>query len=326
MFFGKHRAWRLLSPLVAFLWVVAMVGFARSAAADAAGDHGIGAGGNHAAGTQGHVDVRPAGQSGRAGTDTSAPGAPAPRSTTQQGGASGDTSQPQPISKADANAGGANGQCPGGPYCSTRDGSASANGNGAGVATGKPCAGCVGKADNKNPRGQMPGPADHNAGYECDTNHGIAKGNPAHTGCTSSTPACVPTETLPCVPAPCVPADAPPCVPSPPCVPADAPPCVPSPPCVPADAPPCVPSPPNACVVTPAQPCDTQVAAPVLAMPAGPAAAGVPTESRAPSGALPDTGAPGTLLWLTTAALGCLLAGAGLLTLSRFRAFRQRLS
>ena len=97
----------------------------------------------------------------------------------------GDSTKPQPVSNADSNSGGANGQCPDGPYCSTRDGSASGNGNGGGKATGKPCAGCVGKADNKNPKGQMPNGSDNNAGYECDRNHGIGRGNPAHTGCTS---------------------------------------------------------------------------------------------------------------------------------------------
>src|SRR3954468_4985624 len=90
---------------------------------------------------------------------------------------------PQPASNADFSGHGANVH---GPYDSTRDGSASANGNGGGQATGKPCAGCVGKADNKNPKGQLPGGSDHNAGYECDRNHGIGRGNPAHTGCTSS--------------------------------------------------------------------------------------------------------------------------------------------
>src|SRR4051795_8068711 len=100
----------------------------------------------------------------------------------------GDPSQPQPLSGADQNSGGANGQCPGGPYCSTRDGSASGNGNGGGQATGKPCAGCVGKADNKNPKGQMPNGSDLNAGYECDRNHGIGRTNPAHTGGSSSPP------------------------------------------------------------------------------------------------------------------------------------------
>ena len=98
--------------------------------------------------------------------------------------ATGAATSAQPISKADANLGGANGQCPGGPYCSTRDGSPSMNGNGKGAAVGKPCAGCVGKADNKNPPGQMPNGSDHNKGYECDGNHGIGRSNPAHTGCT----------------------------------------------------------------------------------------------------------------------------------------------
>jgi len=105
---------------------------------------------------------------------------------------------PQPISKADAHTGGANGQCPGGAYCSTRNGAPSGNGNGNGIAVGKPCAGCVGKADNKNPQGQRPNGSDHNAGYECDRNHGIGRTNPAHTGCAPSTPGCVATATNPC--------------------------------------------------------------------------------------------------------------------------------
>jgi len=71
----------------------------------------------------------------------------------------------------------------GDPYDSTCDGSPSENGNGDGNATGKPCAGCVGAADNKNPKGQMPDGSDHNNGYECDGNQGIGKTNPAHTGC-----------------------------------------------------------------------------------------------------------------------------------------------
>jgi len=53
---------------------------------------------------------------------------------------------------------------------------------------GKPCAGCVGKADNKNPQGQRPNGSDHNAGYECDRNHGIGRTNPAHTGCIFTPP------------------------------------------------------------------------------------------------------------------------------------------
>jgi hypothetical protein len=112
----------------------------------------------------------------------------------------GSVKSPQPLSNADKNPGGANngGNC--GAYCSTRDGSPSLNGNGNGGAGGKPCAGCVGKADNKNPKGQAPNGSDHNNGYECDGNNGIGKGNPAHTACSprptptpSPTPSCVPS-------------------------------------------------------------------------------------------------------------------------------------
>ena len=105
-------------------------------------------------------------------------------SSPSTGGSSGDANAdggPQPISNADENDGGANGQCPGATFCSTKDGSESKNGNGDGKAVGKPCAGCVGKADNKNPPGQSK--HDHNKGYECDRNKGIGKTNPAHTGC-----------------------------------------------------------------------------------------------------------------------------------------------
>ena len=49
---------------------------------------------------------------------------------------------------------------------------------------GQPCAGCVGKADDKSPPGQMLDGSDLNAGYECDTNKGVGPGNPAHTGCS----------------------------------------------------------------------------------------------------------------------------------------------
>jgi hypothetical protein len=99
-----------------------------------------------------------------------------------------DTTKPQPLSNADKNGTGAN---PGSScthaYCSTRDGRASENGNGDGKATGRPCQGCVGKADNKNPRGQRPNGSDRNNGYECDGNKGIGKGNPAHTSCAPGT-------------------------------------------------------------------------------------------------------------------------------------------
>lgn len=51
------------------------------------------------------------------------------------------------------------------------------------VDAGKPCNGCVGNADDKTPPGQMLDGTDKNSGYECDSNNGIGRGNPAHTGC-----------------------------------------------------------------------------------------------------------------------------------------------
>ena len=68
-------------------------------------------------------------------------------------------------------------------YDNTCPNAESMNGNGDG-GSGRPCAGCVGQADDKNPKGQMPNAADDgNNGYECDGNSGIARTNPAHTGC-----------------------------------------------------------------------------------------------------------------------------------------------
>lgn len=74
-----------------------------------------------------------------------------------------------------------------GPYdntCGEAEDPASQNGNGGGGANGRPEAGAVGQADDKNPPGQNPNADDDgNNGYECDGNNGIAKTNPAHTGC-----------------------------------------------------------------------------------------------------------------------------------------------
>jgi hypothetical protein len=77
----------------------------------------------------------------------------------------------------------------GGPFDSTCDGSPSLNGNGTGGG-GRPCAGCVGNADYKHPGGQSLN--DHNSGYECDSNSGIGKTNPAHSGCQVAPPPVVP--------------------------------------------------------------------------------------------------------------------------------------
>jgi LPXTG-motif cell wall-anchored protein len=111
------------------------------------------------------------------------------------GGSQAALDQPQPRSNADNTGHGANQT---GAYDSTRDGSPSGNGNGGGAAVGKPCAGCVGKADNKNPPGQFPNGTDANNGYECDGNHGIGRTNPAHTGC--ATEANVPLPPTPVTP------------------------------------------------------------------------------------------------------------------------------
>lgn len=56
-------------------------------------------------------------------------------------------------------------------------------GTGPSVNAGKPCNGCVGNADGKTPPGQTLDGSDSNSGYECDSNKGVGKGNPAHTGC-----------------------------------------------------------------------------------------------------------------------------------------------
>lgn len=52
---------------------------------------------------------------------------------------------------------------------------------------GKPCNGCAGNANGKDPPGQRNNPGDGNQGHSCDGNKGIGKGNPAHEGCTSQT-------------------------------------------------------------------------------------------------------------------------------------------
>jgi hypothetical protein len=111
---------------------------------------------------------------------------PANPDCTNTAGTSGTCSSPQPWSTADRNNTGANDTSGSNAYASTRNGADADNGGANGRATGKPCAGCVGKADNKNPSGQAPnGPVDHNNGYECDGNNGIGQTNPAHTGCTA---------------------------------------------------------------------------------------------------------------------------------------------
>jgi len=164
----RHPLLRTGAALISMLIAAMLIGLGAYAAAGQSANAKNGA--DHAAAGQ-SVNAEKAADHAAAGT----------------AGTSGDVHQPQPLSKADQNTGGANGKCPGGPYCSTRDGSPSENGRGDGKATGKPCAGCVGKADNKNPAGQYPDGSDPNAGYECDRNSGVGQTNPAHTGCRPGT-------------------------------------------------------------------------------------------------------------------------------------------
>jgi LPXTG-motif cell wall-anchored protein len=227
--------------------------------------------------------------------------------TSGTAGTSGDPTQPQPLSNADQNTGGANGQCPGGVYCSTRDGSPSMNGNGDGQSTGKPCAGCVGKADNKNPKGQLPGPQDRNNGYECDGNNGIAKGNPAHTGCTSAPPEeCVPVEGQD--------ADCNPVVPPEECVPvegqdADCNPVVPPEECVPVEG-----QDENCNAVVPPNRPPAVLGNEVFAP--HPAAQVKPAQAMA-AAVLPNTGSSSGLGLLVFAGFGMVLAGAATMVLRR---------
>jgi hypothetical protein len=83
-----------------------------------------------------------------------------------------------------SNGGGAN-QSPG-PYDPSGCGLPAGNGKSTDNNSSKPCAGCVGNADAKNPPGQYPNGGDPNAGYECDRNQGVGQTNPAHTGCSGS--------------------------------------------------------------------------------------------------------------------------------------------
>jgi hypothetical protein len=218
------RAWGMHARSISLSAALLLMGFTMgSGGVAAAAGGGAGNGADRAAANAGadaavhvaanaHAVAKADANGGAAATVGSASGTSqaGSHSTSGTAGTSGTPPEPQPLSNADQNAGGANGQCPGGPYCGTDRDQPSMNGNGNGAATGKPCAGCVGKADNKNPKGQLPDASDHNAGYECDTNHGIARGNPAHTACTPPEEGCIPVEGQdencnPVAPPPCVP-------------------------------------------------------------------------------------------------------------------------
>ena len=197
MFRAWHDRARPVTTITSVLAALLLMTISLGVGGSASADPGNGAGGGKAAATAAPAAAEPAAPAPTK-AHASSGGAASSHKTTGTAGTSGDVSKPQPKSTADQNGGGANGDC--GAYCSTRDGSPSKNGDpkgtGGGKATGKPCAGCVGKADNKNPPGQYKDGSDHNAGYECDRNQGIGKTNPAHTGCTTS------SDTAECQPKP----------------------------------------------------------------------------------------------------------------------------
>jgi hypothetical protein len=165
---------------VAFLTALLWAGGALSAQAtqggvpaapDAASDHD-----NQGKGRQGHgagvvAELPDAASDGGSSEAAPLPLDPVLEGGSQPGGAN-STSGPYDPDPADPGASGV-GQ-PSGNGKSTDN-----NGN-------RPCAGCVGKADYKNPPGQLPDGSDHNKGYECDENEGIGKMNPAHSGCAPS--------------------------------------------------------------------------------------------------------------------------------------------
>ena len=123
------------------------------------------------------ADDAPAEEAADESTDT----APADAAATADGAAE---AEPEPAQATATNA-----DANDGPYTGDPDGSPSGNGNGGG-GDDRPCAGCVGNADDKNPPGQLPGPDDDgDNGYECDSNSGGGKTNPAHSGCPDPAPA-----------------------------------------------------------------------------------------------------------------------------------------
>ena len=109
-----------------------------------------------------------------------------------QGQANGQTQSPQTQSGSGGAQRQANTQSDGrganqtGPYDPSGVGLPSGNGKSTSNNGKRPCAGCVGSADTKNPPGQLPGGQDANKGYECDENQGVGKTNPAHSGCSST--------------------------------------------------------------------------------------------------------------------------------------------
>jgi LPXTG-motif cell wall-anchored protein len=306
---SKRAPARPLAVIAALLMLVLSMGVAGNAFADSDNGHGAGQAYGHGGG-QGNSSA-----DSPSGTATTSNGAAVDHSTQGNASTQGDVTKPQPLSNADQNTAGANGACPGGPYCSTRDGSPSLNGNGNGNGVGKPCAGCVGKADNKNPKGQHPNGSDHNNGYECDGNNGIGKGNPAHTGCKAVTPPPPPPHKPPCTKPPkppVTPPAKPPVTPPNEVPPAVTPPAVTPPEVVPAVTPPSVTPPEVAPAVAPPAVAPAVLGEEAFAQP--PQAAAV---APAAAGVLPPTGVGSGTELVGLAGLALVLIGGATLTFRR---------
>ena len=149
------------------------------AAPDTASDHDN-QGKGHGAG--GVAELSDAVSDGGSSETVPPPPDPALQGASQDGGAN-STSGPYDPDPADPGASGV--------------GQPSGNGKSTENSGKRPCAGCVGKADYKNPPGQLPDGSDHNKGYECDENEGVGKMNPAHSGCA---PGAAPSQTSPPTP------------------------------------------------------------------------------------------------------------------------------
>jgi hypothetical protein len=189
-----------LTLLTAVLWAGAALPAEASkggvpATPDAASDRGNSGNARQGQGAGGVVEVPDA-----AFADGSSEAAPPPSEPALEGGSpdGGANSATGPYDPDPADPGASGVGQPSGNGKSTDN-----NGN-------RPCAGCVGKADYKNPPGQLPDGSDHNNGYECDGNEGVGKMNPAHSGCVPSAPTPPTPSVTPPTPAVTPPAESPP--------------------------------------------------------------------------------------------------------------------
>ncbi|MEA3075514.1 MAG: hypothetical protein QOF60_422 [Actinomycetota bacterium] len=184
-----------LAALAIFFALLSMVGIAAAAPKDGTAGKSTAAPGHNKDGGTAAADTSPTASASAADTQSQA-------ATSTSKSSSDQVCDGDPSGKS-ASGNGANTDGTNNDY-HHNCGADSANGSGGGNATGRPCAGCVGNADDKNPPGQYKNGSDANSGYECDVkgqpnggNNGVGKGNPAHTPCTPQTPTCPDGSTLP---------------------------------------------------------------------------------------------------------------------------------